>query len=292
MTTMGVQPQAWLGSRDARHDSLRALAASIGVHLILVLALVVSLNWSTEPREPVQAELWSSLPPEKPAPRVTPKSAPEPAPEPKPDPAIRDAEIALAKKKKAEQEAQQKAEAERQAKLKQEKELAAKEKAAREKAAKEKMAKDKAAKQKADEDKAQQEKAAAKRLAEQREAELARLGLDAKAKPQAKGKDSQTKAGVASGVDQGARSGREAEWIDKVKASIRGRVRYGGADTSDMTLSISLLPTGQITSIQKKKGSNSAAYDAAVLRALESISKLPKPPDGVREITIDLRHRN
>ncbi len=287
MTAMGVQPQAWLGSRDARHDSLRALAASIGVHLVLVLALVVSLNWSTEPREPVQAELWSSLPPEKPAPQVTPKSRPEPAPEPKPDPAIRDAEIALAKKKKAEQEAQQKAEAERQAKLKQEKDKAAKEKAAQEKAAKDKAAKENAAKEKA-----QQERAAAKRLAEQREAELARLGLDAKAKPQAKGKDSQTKAGVASGVDQGARSGREAEWIDKVKASIRGRVRYSGADTSDMTLSISLLPTGQVMTIQKKKGSNSAAYDAAVLRALESISKLPKPPDGVREITIDLRHRN
>ena len=277
MTSMGLQPQDWLGSRDARQDSLKALAASIAVHLVLVLALVVSLNWNTEPSEPVQAELWSSLPPEKPAPRVTPKAAPEPAPDPKPDPAIRDAEIALAKKKKAEQEAQQKAQAEKQAKLKQEKDKAAKERAAKEKAAKEK---------------AQQERAAAKRLAEQREAELARLGLDAKAKPQAKGKDSQTKAGVASGVDQGARSGREAEWIDKVKASIRGRVRYNGADTSDMTLSISLLPTGQITKIQKKSGSNSAAYDAAVLRALESITKLPKPPDGVREITIDLRHRN
>lgn len=287
MTSMGMQPQDWLGSRDARQDSLRALAASIGVHLVLVLALVVSLNWNTEPSEPVQAELWSSLPPEKPAPRVTPKVAPEPAPEPKPDPAVRDAEIALAKKKKAEQEAQQKAEAEKQAKLKQERDKAAKEKAAKDKAAKDKAAKEKAAKEKA-----QQERAAAKRLAEQREAELARLGLDAKAKPQAKGKDSQTKAGVASGVDQGARSGREAEWIDKVKASIRGRVRYNGADTSDMTLSISLLPTGQITKIQKKSGSNSAAYDAAVLRALESITKLPKPPDGVREITIDLRHRN
>jgi colicin import membrane protein len=287
MTSMGMQPQDWLGSRDARQDSLRALAASIGVHLVLVLALVVSLNWNTEPSEPVQAELWSSLPPEKPAPRVTPKAAPEPAPEPKPDPAVRDAEIALAKKKKAEQEARQKAEAEKQAKLKQERDRAAKEKAAKDKAAKDKAAKEKAAKEKA-----QQERAAAKRLAEQREAELARLGLDAKAKPQAKGKDSQTKAGVASGVDQGARSGREAEWIDKVKASIRGRVRYNGADTSDMTLSISLLPTGQITKIQKKSGSNSAAYDAAVLRALESITKLPKPPDGVREITIDLRHRN
>lgn len=287
MTSMGMQPQDWLGSRDARQDSLRALAASIGVHLVLVLALVVSLNWNTEPSEPVQAELWSSLPPEKPAPRVTPKAAPEPAPEPKPDPAVRDAEIALAKKKKAEQEAQQKAQAEKQAKLKQEKDKAAKERAAKEKAAKEKAEKEKAAKEKA-----QQERAAAKRLAEQREAELARLGLDAKAKPQARGKDSQTKAGVASGVDQGARSGREAEWIDKVKASIRGRVRYNGADTSDMTLSISLLPTGQITKIQKKSGSNSAAYDAAVLRALESITKLPKPPDGVREITIDLRHRN
>ena len=292
MTSMGMQPQDWLGSRDARQDSLRALAASIGVHLVLVLALVVSLNWNTEPSEPVQAELWSSLPPEKPAPRVTPKAAPDPTPAPKPDPAVRDAEIALAKQKKAEQEAQQKAQADKQAKLKQEKDKAAKEKAAQEKAAKDKAAKEKAAKERAAKEKAQQERAAAKRLAEQREAELARLGLDAKAKPQAKGKDSQTKAGVASGVDQGARSGREAEWIDKVKASIRGRVRYNGADTSDMTLSISLLPTGQITKIQKKTGSNSAAYDAAVLRALESITKLPKPPDGVREITIDLRHRN
>jgi colicin import membrane protein len=289
---MGIQPQAWMGSHQSRQDSLRALAASIGVHLVLVLALVVSLNWNTNPSEPVQAELWSSLPPEKPAPRVTPKAAPEPAPEPKPDPAVQDAEIALAKKKKAEQEAQQKAELEKQAKLRQEKEKAAKEKAAKEKAVKEKAEKEKAAKEKAAKEKAQQERAAAKRLAEQREAELARLGLDAKAKPQAKGKDSQTKAGVASGVDQGARSGREAEWVDKVKATIRGRVRYNGADTSDMTLTISLLPTGQITKIQKKSASNNSAYDAAVLRALESINKLPKPPDGVREITIDLRHRN
>jgi colicin import membrane protein len=292
LSAMGIQPQAWMGSHHARQDSLRALAASIGVHLVLVLALVVSLNWNTNPSEPVQAELWSSLPPEKPAPRVTPKAAPEPAPQPKPDPAAQDAEIALAKKKKAEQEAQQKAELDKQAKLKQEKEKAAKEKAAKEKLAKERAAKEKAAKEKAAKEKAQQERAAAKRLAEQREAELARLGLDAKAKPQAKGKDSQTKAGVASGVDQGARSGREAEWIDKVKATIRGRVRYNGADTTDMTLTINLLPTGQITKIQKKSASNNAAYDAAVLRALESITKLPKPPDGVREITIDLRHRN
>lgn len=287
MTSMGMQPQDWLGSRNARQDSLRALAASIGVHLVLVLALVVSLNWNTEPSEPVQAELWSSLPPEKPAPRVTPKAAPEPAAEPKPDPAVRDAEIALAKQKKAEQEAQRKAQAEKQAKLQQERDKAAQERAAKEKAAKEKADKEKATKEKA-----QQERAAAKRLAEQREAELARLGLDAKAKPQAKGKDSQTKAGVASGVDQGARSGREAEWIDKVKASIRGRVLYNGPDSTDLTLSISLLPTGEITKIRKKSGSNSTAYDAAVLRALESITKLPKPPDDVREITIDLRHRN
>ncbi len=292
MSAMGLQPQAWMGSHHARRDSLRALVASIGVHLVLVLALVVSLNWNTNPSEPVQAELWSSLPPEKPAPRVTPKAAPEPAPQPKPDPAVQDAEIALAKKKKAEQEAQQKAELDKQAKLKQEKEKAAKEKAAKEKLAKERVAKEKAAKEKAAKEKAQQERAAAKRLAEQREAELARLGLDAKAKPQAKGKDSQTKAGVASGVDQGARSGREAEWIDKVKATIRGRVRYNGADTADVTLTINLLPTGQITKIQKKSASNNAAYDAAVLRALESITKLPQPPDDVREITIDLRHRN
>jgi colicin import membrane protein len=250
-----------------------------------VLALVVSLHWSTEPTEPVQAELWSSLPPEKPATRPTPKT--EPAPEPpkpaQPDPEAAEAELALAKKKKAQAEREQ-AERDRAATEKALREKAAKEKADKEKAAKEKAAKEKAA--------AQQEQASAKRLAQQREAELARLGLDAKAKPQAKGKDSQTKAGVANGAAQGARSGREAEWMDKVKAAIRGRVLYKGADTSDLSLVIRFLPTGEITRVQKKTGSNAPAYDTAVLRALEELKTLPKPPDGVREITIDLRHRN
>jgi colicin import membrane protein len=191
--------------------------------------------------------------------------------------------LALAKKKKAQAEREQA-----------ERDLAAKEKALREKALKEKTAKEKADKEKAAKEKAaaQQEQASAKRLAQQREAELARLGLDAKAKPQAKGKDSETKAGVANGAAQGARSGREAEWMDKVRAAIRGRVLYKGADTSDLSLVIRFLPTGEITRVLKKTGSNAPAYDAAVLRALEELQTLPKPPDGVREITIDLRHRN
>jgi len=285
LTSLGLHPHDWLGDRSARGESLRAIGASIGVHLLLVLALVVSLHWSTEPTEPVQAELWSSLPPEKPAARPTPKTEPEPEP-PKPaqpDPEAAEAELALAKKKKAQAEREQA-----------ERDLAAKEKALREKALKEKTAKEKADKEKAAKEKAaaQQEQASAKRLAQQREAELARLGLDAKAKPQAKGKDSETKAGVANGAAQGARSGREAEWMDKVRAAIRGRVLYKGADTSDLSLVIRFLPTGEITRVLKKTGSNAPAYDAAVLRALEELQTLPKPPDGVREITIYLRHRN
>ncbi|NBT34759.1 MAG: TonB family protein [Betaproteobacteria bacterium] len=245
-------------------DGLRALGGSLAVHLLLLLALIISLDWSQSPPEAVQAELWSSLPAERPSNTAT-RNSPSPAPEKRAPPEPTDAEIALQKKQKAQQEARKKEELQKQ-------QAAAK----------------KEAQLKAEKDKAQK----AKKLEEQRAAELARLGLDPKAKRADAGKDIVTKAGVQSGVEQGARSGAEAKWVDRVRAMIDSRVSYRGKNTSDLKLDIKLLPTGQITDVRVISRSDSPSYDEAVLAALKQIDTLPSPPEGVRVLSIEIRHRN
>ena len=244
----------------ADQDTAFGLAGALAVHGLLVVALVLNLDWLSIDPPPVQAELWSSLPPERsPTPDPTPKlpSAPEPPPRPEPTP---EAEIALEKQKKA-----QAREAE----------------------------KSRALEKKREEDKKRQEdrKKQAQRLEKERAAELKRLGLDPKAKPADKGKDTATKAGVANGSAKGERTGREAEWADRVKGLLESRVRYRGANTSDLEVEILLLPTGQLQSARLVTQSNSPIYDQAVLDAIRAMT-FPKPPDGLRAVTLKMRHRS
>ncbi|MEY3953043.1 MAG: TonB terminal, partial [Pseudomonadota bacterium] len=189
----------------------------------------------------------------------TPKlpSAPEPPPRPEPTP---EAEIALEKQKKAKAREAEKA---------------------------------RSLEKKREEDKKRQEdrKKQAQRLEKERAAELKRLGLDPKAKPTDKGKDTTTKAGVANGSAKGERTGREAEWADRVKGLLESRVRYRGANTSDLEVEILLLPTGQLQSARLVTESNSPNYDQAVLDAIRAMT-FPKPPDGLRAVTLKMRHRS
>lgn len=244
----------------ADQDTAFGLAGALAVHGLLVVALVLNLDWLSIDPPPVQAELWSSLPPERsPTPDPTPKlpSAPEPAPKPEPTP---QAELALEKQKKAQTREAEKA---------------------------------RALEQKREEDRKRQEdrKKQAQRLEKERAAELKRLGLDPKAKPADKGKDTATKAGVANGSAKGERTGREAEWADRVKGLLESRVRYRGANTSDLEVEILLLPTGQLQSARLVTPSNSPIYDQAVLDAIRSMT-FPKPPDGLRAVTLKMRHRS
>ncbi len=255
----------------ADQDTAFGLAGALAVHGLLVVALVLNLDWLSIDPPPVQAELWSSLPPERsPAPDPTPKlpSAPEPAPKPEPTP---QAEIALEKQKKAKAREAEKARA-----------LEKK----REEDKKRDAEKKKAADQKRQEDRKKQ----AQRLEKERAAELKRLGLDPKAKPADKGKDTATKSGVANGSAKGERTGREAEWADRVKGLLESRVRYRGANTSDLEVEILLLPTGQLQSARLVTQSNSPIYDQAVLDAIRAMT-FPKPPDGLRAVTLKMRHR-
>lgn len=244
----------------ADQDTAFGLAGALAVHGLLVVALVLNLDWLSIDPPPVQAELWSSLPPERsPTPDPTPKlpSAPEPPPRPEPTP---EAEIALEKQKKAKAREAEKA---------------------------------RSLEKKREEDKKRQEdrKKQAQRLEKERAAELKRLGLDPKAKPADKGKDTTTKAGVANGSAKGERTGREAEWADRVKGLLESRVRYRGANTSDLEVEILLLPTGQLQSARLVTESNSPNYDQAVLDAIRAMT-FPKPPDGLRAVTLKMRHRS
>ena len=76
---------------DAR-ENRNAFGAALGMHLLLAAGLLVSLNWSRQTPPPVQAELWSGLPPQLPATQsivqkpITGPTPPTPAPpEPKAD---------------------------------------------------------------------------------------------------------------------------------------------------------------------------------------------------------------
>ena len=261
------------------------LILSVAAHLLLAAALLVSVDWRLDEPPPVQAELWSSLPAERP-PSAQPPPQQGPAPkaaDPKPSPpAPSESDLALEKKKKqelqAKKEAADRAERERLERERQKKVTAEADRRKREET--EKRLADK------------------KRQDEQRKAELARiqksLGLDDKAKAAAKGKDAQTKAGTAGGAEQGARTGVLANYQDAIRSRIRSRIRFDPAkapENPEAIFIVEQLPSGQISRIQLKKPSGRPDWDAAVERAIAGSDPLPKAEDGTVERVLELRFR-
>ncbi len=278
-------------------------AASVGaaliVHLLLAAALMVSIDWrAADDPEVIQAELWSSLPAERPptqqaaatpAPEPTPPTpaAPEPTPPaPAPDLSLQRAKEDAAKRDAAKREADKVQEANRRAQE-------AKAKAAKAREAQEKQAQEKQAREKA---------AAARSLQRQRDAlrqaELDRinksLGLDPNAKAASRGKDTATKAGVVGGAEQGVRSGLLAGYQDAIRSRIRSRIRFDPArapSNPEVIYVVEQLPTGQISRIELQKASGLEEWDVAVRRAIEASDPLPKADDGSVERRLELRFR-
>lgn len=278
-------------------------AASVGaalmVHLLLAAALMVSIDWrAADDPEVVQAELWSSLPAERPPTRqaaVIPAAEPTPPapappeptpPAPAPDLSLQRAKEDAAKQEAAKREAAKVQEANRRAQE-------AKAKAAKAREAQEKQAREKQAQEKA---------AAARSLQRQRDAlrqaELDRinksLGLDPNAKAASRGKDTATKAGVVGGAEQGVRSGLLAGYQDAIRSRIRSRIRFDPArapSNPEVIYIVEQLPTGQISRIELRKASGIEEWDVAVRRAIEASDPLPKADDGSVERRLELRFR-
>ena len=292
---MNVPADAPFVSRPG--SNLAAGLLALGVHAMFVLLLVFGVSWQTQHPAPVMVDLWEALPeitptdvqpteplPEPlPEPEIVPPPAPEPVKvpepvkaEPPPKPVVREPpvpkapDIALGKKK---------AEAERLKALKAMQ--AAEEKALVEAARAEAEA---------------MKKARDKQLAEQKKRELMRQIeeeelMQRMADEAAASELRQTKLAAAQAKQAEARaaaSQRQAELVrmvgvhrDMISAKVRGNTRLPDTvkGNPEVRCLVTLLPTGEVQKVRVTQSSGNAAYDEAVVRAIERSSPLPLPSD-------------
>ena len=113
---MSARPKHIEFAPPAPEGTGRSVGASLVVHALLIVALTAGIQWKQDNSLSVEAELWSAVPMAA-APKLVEVEAPPPPPAPKPEPAPkpvvkapeppapnRDADIALAKKRKLEEE--------------------------------------------------------------------------------------------------------------------------------------------------------------------------------------------
>jgi colicin import membrane protein len=107
-----------------------------------------------------------------------------------------------------------------------------------------------------------------KRLAAVREAQ----SREAEAEAQAQARDAQRR-------DAAARDRSSAEYVDRIRAKIRGNVIVppDAAPSLVAEFTVLQLPTGEIIDVKPRRSSGNRAYDEAVYRAILKSSPLPRP---------------
>jgi colicin import membrane protein len=290
----------------------RAWGVAGAAHVALFLALGLATAWKTQPQTlQAEAELWSAVPqaaaprlqePPPPPPEPEPKpepipktKPPKPAPEPEPDNSLRDAQIALEKKKLEDQKKKEAAERQRKALEKKKKE--AEEKAAKDKAAKDKALKDKAALEKAAQEKKEldKKKAAEKAKADekkrqQEQAKKAKQDKEDEARADAMRQENlqrmQGMAGASGGPNATGSalksSGPSASYAGRLVGRIKPNITYPGDVVGNprAEVEVRVAPDGTITSRRIVQSSGNKAWDDAVLRAIDKTEILPKDTDG------------
>ena len=277
----------------------RSVGAALVVHALLIVALTAGIQWKQDNNLSVEAELWSAVPMAAAPPLVEAEPPPPPPPPPKPvvkapePPAPnRDAEIALAKKRKVEEEKKLqdalKAEERRKEEVKKEAEKKA---MAKLEAKKEEDRKDKERKEKEKEkeraDKERKEKEA-KKQQEQKESKAA--AEEAKKLEAIRKENMKRMAGLAgaSGADNATGTAMKASGpSDSYGGRIRGRIKPNITfDPSSVSgnpaaeVEVRCAPDGTIVSSKLVKSSGSPAWDNAVLKAIAKTEILPRDTDG------------
>ena len=283
--------------------TVRSLGFSLFVHALLLVALTAGIQWNQDNALSVEAELWSAVP-QAAAPKLVEGAPPPPPPPPppavkevvKPPPptAQRDADIALAKKRKLEEEKklEEAKEAERRrleelkkAELKKAEEKKAKQKAEEEKrkleAQREQERKDKEKKEKEKKDKE------AKKLQEQKDAKQA---ADEAKKLEAIRNDNMKRiAGLAGATGAENATGtamRASGPSDSYGGRIRARIKPNIVFTEEVTnnnpaeVEVKCAPDGTIVGFKLVKSSGNKAWDDAVLKAIQKTEVLPRDTDG------------
>jgi colicin import membrane protein len=269
---------------------IRALLLAILAHGLLLVALTWGIQWKQDVQiASFEAELWSALPVEAaPPPLVLPEPAPvpaEPPPEqapqqPEPTPLARPPEVDIAVQQ--EKLRLKKQAAQRLDKLKLEKQQQVKQaQAQQEKLKQEKLVQDKIKQDKlnqAQADKARQAALDAKQAAQ-----------DAKLLEAQRTKNLARMAGLAgtSGSPESAgtarqSSGPSASYAGRIRARIKPNIVFtediAGNPTAEVEVRTS--PDGTIVGRRLLKSSGVAAWDEAVLKAIDKTEALPRDIDG------------
>jgi colicin import membrane protein len=271
-----------------------------------MVALTAGIQWNQDNSLSVEAELWAAVPmavapklveAEPPPPPPPPPPAPKEMVKPPPEPTTNvDADIALAKRKKQLEEDKKKQETleaerlkkellkkeeEKKAKLKEKEQKELKDKALKEKELKEKEKKEKERKEKELKDKE------AKKLQEQKDAKPS--PADVKKLEAMRQENMKRIAGMAGATGDENATGtaqRSAGPSDSYGGRIRGRIKPNITFTEDIAsnapaeVEVRCAPDGTIVGKKLIKSSGNAAWDNAVLKAIDKTEILPRDIDG------------
>jgi colicin import membrane protein len=296
-----------------------SLVLALVVHLAFFVFLYFGISWQRKPQLPLEAQLWSELPPVKqPLPRVLPEPPPpkpqpvvehkpEPPPEPvKAEPSRADIELKEKQRKrqeerKAAEQARRKVEIERkeEEKRRKEEERKAEEQRKREEAARqEELRKQEEAKREEEERRLEAERreqeARMEREAEARRAAILEEQQKLAAAAQQRAQEEARKRELA---EAAAARARELElWRTRIHDRIKSKVVVlpGIPSSARAEYLITVIPGGDVLTIKLRKSSGYPAWDAAVERAIHAAAPLPVPSDPdlfaqMRELTIGFR---
>lgn len=286
----------------------RSLSFALFMHLLLLVAITLGVQWKTEPNNlSASAELWSAVPleaapaanepepPTPPEPVKTVEQKPEPKPEVKPAPpppaapklnaaAEREAADIALKKELEKKKLEEKKEAELEKKKKLEKDKLEKEKLEKEKAKEKEKEKAKELEKKKKEEALKKAEAAAKAkedakksAAEEKRTEalrnenLKRMQGMAGASGDEKAKGTALKA-----------SGPSASYAGRIRARIKPNITFTEdvAGNPKAEVEVRTSPDGTILSRKLLSSSGNKAWDEAVLKAIDKTATLPRDEDG------------
>ena len=287
----------------------RSLSFALFMHLLLLIAIALGVQWKTEPNNlSASAELWSAVPleaapaanepkPTPPEPVKAVEQKPEPKPEVKPEPpppppavpkvnaaAEREAADIALKKEIEKKKLEEKKEAELEKKKKLEKDKIEKEKLEKAKAKEKEKEKAKELEKKKKEETLKKAEAAAKAKEDAKKAAVEEKRAEALRNENLK--RMQGMAG-ASG-DEKAKgtalksSGPSASYAGRIRARIKPNITFTEdvAGNPKAEVEVRTSPDGTILSRKLLSSSGNKAWDEAVLKAIDKTATLPRDDDG------------
>lgn len=249
----------WTPQRDEGKGKSLALAAA--VHVALIVALFVGVQWKSRPPESVEVELWQNTPGAHPAPEPPPPPPPQVKPEPKPEP-------------KVEPKPEPKPVAKPDIAVKDEKKKP-------EPPKKEEPKKPEPLRPSFDDEL----KRDLRQIDQQRRMQQQTARADAETRALSEARNEQAAAARNKGL---------ADYSAKIRGKIRGNTVLppGLQGNPEAVFEVTQLPSGEVIAVRKTKSSGNPALDAAFERAILKSSPLPRPdsPDLFQRV-LEIKQR-